>query len=273
MLPGILAFCIISGCGEIRLDSSSDDNMKASIENITQSLPVEKQDKFKEAIRILAFADIKGILDPSFNPDETKKKLMARLNNKTAEEIISEADKILSERKQKEADQANIEIDELKIKIKEIEQKRNRKASDKKELEKFQVIKSRFSFEKIGFMKSATINLDVKNNTSYPISRVYFHGILSSPGRSIPWVKNSFNYNIPGGLEPGENASWSLSFSFGEWSAAPEERNDLILTVSTIRIDGPDDKPIFSTETSDEDNEQLSEYQKRLKALEDGIGK
>ena len=27
-----------------------------------------------------------------------------------------------------------------------------------------------------------------------------------SPGRSVPWLKEDFNYTIPGGLEPGEGS-------------------------------------------------------------------
>ena len=55
------------------------------------------------------------------------------------------------------------------------------------------------------------IELTVRNNTGHPVSRAYFEGVLSTPGRSVPWIKDSFNYQISGGLEPNEESTWRLA--------------------------------------------------------------
>ena len=112
-------------------------------------------------------------------------------------------------------------------------------------LSRFFVERARFYYSKGGFMEEAVIDLSVRNNGDQAVSRAYFHGVLITPGRSIPWVKENFNYEIPGGLEPGESANWKLSPNmFGEWSKAPKDRDDMVLKVTVTRLDGPDGKPI-----------------------------
>ena len=55
---------------------------------------------------------------------------------------------------------------------------------------------------------------------------------------------------------------------FGEWSEAPKDRKDMVLTVSVTRIDGADEKPIYDSEFSERDEKNLNKYQQRLIQLE-----
>lgn len=113
-------------------------------------------------------------------------------------------------------------------------------------LKKFVVNKARFYYSKDSFMEKPAIELNVTNKMPVPVSRAYFHAVLQTPGRSVPWVEEDFNYSVPGGLEPGESATWELAPNmFGNWSHAPKARNDMVLTVTPIRLDGPDGKPIY----------------------------
>jgi hypothetical protein len=62
-----------------------------------------------------------------------------------------------------------------------------------------------------GFMGlESAILLTIANETGHSISRAYFSALSQSPGREIPWITDTFNYTIPGGLAPGEHATWSL---------------------------------------------------------------
>ena len=99
------------------------------------------------------------------------------------------------------------------------------------------VLKSAVYHRDSDFMSELHIELHVRNDTGRPISRAYFHAVAVSPGRSIPWVEDDFNYEIPGGLEPRESAAWTLVPNmFGEWSNLPRDRNDIQLRVDVVRL-------------------------------------
>ena len=165
--------------------------------------------------------------------------------------------KLKKERKKAERQQVLSEIDEL-------EKKQIKAQKDKDELSKFQIIRSRFYKKELEFIGGQPIiELTVKNGTQYPISRAYFKGILATPGRSIPWLKDDFNYSIPGGLEPGEEATWELwQNMFSRWGHV-EMHDDAIFTVEVEQLDGADNKTLFSIKDfSERDMERLAELKK-----------
>ena len=86
-------------------------------------------------------------------------------------------------------EQALQEIVELEAELQATEK-------DKQELAKFEVVKSRFYKYKgeYDYKAKPIIELKVKNGTAHPISRIYCNGVLASPGRSIPWLEEQFNY-------------------------------------------------------------------------------
>ena len=104
----------------------------------------------------------------------------------------------------------------------------------------------------------------MKNETDFPISRAYFKGTLKSKGRSIPWFVENFNYKISGGLEPNETATWSLAPNmFSEWGRVDSPK-DAIFTVEVERLDGVNDKELFSIrDFSDKDRERLEELENK----------
>ena len=265
LIAMLILVTLVAGCGDKKVDSSTDETLKSSIEAVKSSLNEEKKKEFEDAIQALAFSEIGNILEAAANPDGMQRKIKDKLNGKTADEIIAEGNRIIAERKKKEKEQALNEIEEINTKIAELEQKRSAAENAKEDLKKYNVVRSRFYFQKSSFMEEAVIELTVKNQTQHAVSRAYFQGVLASPGRSVPWVQDSFNYKISGGLEPGEQVTWKLSPNmFGEWSKAPKDRKDMVLTVSVTRIDGADEKPIYDSEFSKWDKEKLEELNERL---------
>lgn len=272
LIAMVILATLVSGCGDKKVDSSTDEKFKSSIESVKSSLTDEKKKEFEEAVQVMAFSEIGNIFEAAANPDGMQRKIKDKLHGKTADEIISEGNRIIAERKKKEREQAISEIAETKTKIAELEQKRSDTEKAKEDLKKFNVVRSRFYFQKGSFREEAVIELTVKNETKHPVSRAYFQGVLSSPGRSVPWVQDSFNYKISGGLEPGEQVTWKLSPNmFGEWSKAPKDRNDMVLTVTVSRIDGADEKPIYDSEFSEWDKNRLEELNKRLSELQKAV--
>ena len=265
---------ILGGCSKKKIDSSSDERLKKSIEAVKASLNEEKKKEFEEAIQAIAFSDIGNIFEAAANPDSIKRKIKDKLDGKTADEVIDEGNRIITERKEKEREQSIDEIKEIQSKLAELEVKRLKTEQDREKLKQFKVLRSRFYYNKSSFTEEPAIELTVKNDTTYPVSRAYFDGVLATPGRVVPWVVDSFNYSISGGLEPGEEVTWQLSPNmFGEWGKAPKDRNDMVLTVNVTRIDGADNKPIFDSEFSEWDKEKLKELSNRIEELKKNLVK
>lgn len=243
ILPFLMAV-LIAGCSDPKIDATTDESMKASIEKVRQSLPQDKRDSFDEALKILAFSqiDLKGLFaEGASGVGSTKGKMKDALNGKTGLQVIAEADRIKKERKEKERTQALNEI-------KELEEKQANAESAKSELAKFEVLRSRFYRRKEQFMgEQPIIELTVKNGTAQSVSRAYFKGTLASPNRSVPWLQETFNYKISGGLEPGEEAEWKLTPNmFSDWGKV-DALEDAILTVEVEQLDGADGEPLFSS--------------------------
>lgn len=189
-----------------------------------------------------------NILDKNYNAQTA---MSDQLDGLTAEEIFKKRDQILTERKQREKKQALTEIKELKS-------KKEKASKAAQELAQFEVLNSRFYLEEQKYGRpKPVIALTVRNRTAYPISRVYFDGVVASPDRSIPWISETFNYTIPGGLEPGEATQWQLlPNQFSEWGTTPVP-DDAILTVTTYKLEGSTGEVLFDSKFSDRDKQRL----------------
>ncbi len=257
----LIVLTILAGCSDPKIDASSDESMKTSVEKVRKSLPASKQKEFDEAMQVLAFSqiDMKDIFTQgATEAGNLEVKVRQSLDGKTGEQIIAEAERIRIERKERERQQALEEIREL-------EAKRINSEKAREELKKFQVIRSRFYLREHQFMgKQPIIELTVNNGTRHAVSRAYFEGTLASPNRSVPWHKDTFNYRISGGLEPGEKATWNLAPNmFSDW-AKVDVPKDAVFTVTVEQLDGPDGKAIYSArEFSESDRERLDELKKQ----------
>lgn len=265
---------VLSGCMEKKVEGTSEEAIKKSISEVRDSLEASRQLQFDEAVKAIIFSDIKSFADLAKVKDSGD--FSNKLIGKTGEQIIAEGEKIREERKKRELEQARKEIIEIDEELATIEKKLDKAEHDKKELAKFEVVRSKFYYSKSKYSKDLVIEITVKNNTQHAVSRAYFNAVLASPGRSVPWVKESFNYSIAGGLEPGEDATWKLSPNrFGAWSRAPEDRDDMILTATTYRIDGADEKPLYDAEVNERDiekKERLTARKEKLEASLTGAG-
>lgn len=253
--------------------------MKASIEEMRKGLSDAEKDQLAKDMMAVVFSEV-NFLQAGQAPDLFQQQMRDRLNGKSREEIrqlaadarkkaeerAEESKKAAEERsreeKEKQVAQIQGEIDELVMAEKKA-------ASDADSLKKFEIKRSRFYIAEGRFSSTATIELTVRNGTSAAISRAYFEGVLSSPGRSVPWVKDRFNYQIPGGLEPGEEATWKLTPNmFGEWSKAPKDRNDCVLTVRTLKLDGADEKVLLDSEVPEHKAQRLQQLRESLEAIQ-----
>lgn len=233
---------VLSGCGEPKLDGSSDEAMQKSIAKVADSLSDDKRTQFRSDVQLIAMShlDLGGMLKGTSSAEASKQSMLTSLNGKTAEEVSAEAKRILAEREARQREQALAEIGELT-------DKQAKSEAAKSQLSKFTVTKSRFFLrdEEYSYQPKPIIELSVHNGTDKAVSRAYFKGTIASPGRSVPWLSDTFNYEISGGLEPGEAASWVLAPNmFSEWGKvrAPD---DAVFTVEVYKLDGADKNELY----------------------------
>jgi len=158
--------------------------------------------------------------------------------------------------------------------IKSLNELRERKVEFDKKLQalrSFRVLSANFSKEEnsIG-MREPIIALSIQNDTGHAVKRAYFRGVLASPGRAIPWIDDTFNYEIRGGVETGERADWRLAPNmFGDWGKV-DIAPDAQFTVTVIRLDGADDKELFGdVRFGEHDEKRLAELEQKYGSEQD----
>lgn len=258
-----IAAVLLAGCSEPRFDGTDEASVKASSEKIAAKLDPEDRVRFQSALQTIVFADVD--LGKIMSGEQTGESLVsgvyAAIDGKTADEIILKADQIKAEREARERAQALAEIKEL------LDKEASAEAA-KVELAKFVVERSRFYQRKsdYSFRPEPIIELVINNGTDHAVSRAYFKGTIASPGRAVPWLVESFNYAISGGLEPGETADLSLApNSYSEWGSvrAPE---DAVFTVEVIKLDGADGESLFDASgLTEREKVRLQKLQEQFK--------
>lgn len=123
-------------------------------------------------------------------------------------------------------------------KIKELELKQKSLESFREELSKFEILESNFYYIKNKFMDSNPlfdvpfVTIKVKNGTKKSIAAVRLDAVLTSPGRSVPWLKDDINFEIPGGLEPGEEHTSEIRMNpLSNWGTIKIPRNNVLTVI------------------------------------------
>lgn len=194
---------------------------------------------------------------------------------KQAEAIIVEArakaDAILAEaetvRQEVERKQASEEIQDITERVVVLNKKIEATGNTELMISRFTVSKPEIylSPEKV-----PTIRIAVKNGTDYPVSRAYFHGKFKAKFREVPYAEGDFNYRIPGGLEPGEEAQWTLeNIPWISPADFPEDDATSIFEVDVMRIDNAHGEAILDRTSAKADLDELDRLQSKLAQLKD----
>jgi hypothetical protein len=236
----IVLMATLVGCSEPTLDS---DNMDASMQEVRESLPAEQEEEFEEAWGLVAMEAMGGSLN---------------VDGMTATDVIDRAEEIRAEREREAREEAHQEIRELR-------EQREAAMEAREKLEAFEVERSRYYMQERRFGGDQPIvEMTVTNGTDHAVSRAYFEGVVTVPDREVPFIDESFNYGISGGIEPGETQTWELAPNqFSEWGTV-DYRDDMVLTVETTRIDDANEDPLFEADWGEREEERLqtlvSEY-------------
>ncbi len=116
----------------------------------------------------------------------------------------------------------------------ELEQKRAEYESQKAVLAKIRITSSKYYWEKGEYSSEPVMDISVRNDSGIALRRLFFHGTLSTPGRTVPWADDDFNFEIKGGIESGEEKHLSLSPNmFGDFANSQlRDKSDIVFTVS-----------------------------------------
>lgn len=264
--------------GKPKIDTTTDETMKTSIQKVKESLKADQQKEFEEAIKLIMFSQIdmraifaNAMAGKQMDQEKLQNDMKKSLHGKTGLEVIALAKE---KKKQRQAENAKKEKERISWQkeqdLKDLKKLREKKAEyDKAKvgLSQFKVVSSRFYKQRkneYSSRLSPVIELEVRNDSKYPISRIFCKGTIRSEGRSVPWLVEDFNYQISGGLEPNETRDWSLAPNmFSEWGRV-DAPADAIFDIEIIGVEGADGKDLYSLRGfSDRDKEKLADLEKK----------
>ncbi|MFO7569237.1 MAG: DUF6694 family lipoprotein [Smithellaceae bacterium] len=261
----LILLCVIilfAACsGDRKMDASTDETTKASMSKMRAALPETHRGEFDEAMLTLLSrgGDEEGT---AATPAEMTLEVRLSLDGKNADEIIAEASRIREERQRRKRDAMATEIAKLEAKYKAF-------AHAKAQIDRIKILSSNFYVLKNDMQeKRPVIELRVKNESPFPVYRVYFTFSLSVPSSGFVSPRIAFHHDIDNGLQPGETAHWHLSsheFSdLGHMKISGKRAVDIAL----VRVDGPDGNALFATkEFSDEEKMRLDALKQEYESL------
>jgi hypothetical protein len=232
----LLAAMLVAGCGQ-RVNTSSPDAYSKSIEAMIKDMSGDKQAELKDSLIAITFDTAEPETSIWSQAEPTAPVFLGakdKINGLTADQII------------KLGYQTRIKLLDQKI-ADDAASAQRYQAARAKVADVFQGVKidnAQYRIEKGAIdIDRPQIMLRITNGSKRPIKTVYVKGILTSTGRAVPWISSDFNYEFPGGLEPGESQSLTLEPNmFGDWKPQDSfsRRTDLHLDLTLINAAGGD---------------------------------
>jgi len=232
----LLATMLVAGCGQ-RVNTSSPDAYSKSIEAMVKDMSADKQAALKDSLIAITFNTPEPETGIWSQAEPTAPVFLGakdKINGLTADQII------------KLGYQTRIKLLDQKI-ADDAASAQRYQAARAKVADVFQGVKidnAQYRVDKGAIdIDRPQIMLHITNGSKRPIKTIYVKGILTSPGRAVPWISSDFNYEFPGGLEPGESQSLTLEPNmFGDWKPQDSfaHRADLHLDLTLINAAGAD---------------------------------
>ena len=270
---------LLVGCGDPAIDATSKESMEHSVQEVRESLPLERRPEFDEAFKLLAFNKVQMddlLVESAGGAGIMQSKMKEALHGKTAQQIIDEAAVILKQR-QEELDRTEREAKEkadaaeraagLAL-IDHLEKEKAAAEESARQLSRVKVLKSNFLMTYKGYSRTrAVIEMEIENQTSFPLARIDFQATLRVPGKSTPWCSDKFYYEFPGLVAPGERASFSWPQKPRTlWESVPNHR-EASLSVSMLGIRGFDGYPHYTATSFGNDKlKELTELKEKYES-------
>lgn len=262
----ICAFAALAliGCNDHqkRIDASNQSTFEESSKTVAEALSPDQKLRFTKALFALTIGDAVqsgGLADVAnaFAPGNPLVSPTSPIHGKTAPEVIALAEAKIQQH-----------IASLQSEIASAEKEAVKKRGV---LDQIAITNPHFKITKNDYSSQSEVSFLLKNNGKIAIKRFFIHAILATPGRSVPWVDDSFNHEVSGGVEPGESQFFNLApNSFSAWGRVDAaQAKDAVLTLELIDIEGPDGKRLITARADDLESKRgrLSIFEQQLKAL------
>lgn len=207
----ILCCFLLSGCiFDPAFDTSSWEAYQRSLAAIKAKLSNDDLRRLDVALKYLMIESMPAIaihaqtdgnvatLDRLANPYAFLARAGQRINGKSAAAIIQD----LSIRLDAEISQAEARLQNAEGVVGSVE-----------------VSSPRYYWRRSGRgrLEQPVVEFAVFNGGKFPISRIYFRAVLTTPNRSIPWVQQIFVQTFKGGLEPREKQQLTIPPPSRDW--------------------------------------------------------
>jgi len=255
----LLLLFLITGCDK-KIDTASVEKLNKSLEETKESLKNEKEKElFDIAIEAkesflagAAFAMALNGEDPG-SPKAKKQmenkilKTYQSFQGKTGKDIAKEGIKI------------------AQAELKDLKQKEKQSMKEKEALGKLEIsnVSLRWIDQEFFTLDQPVVTLTIKNNSKQTISKIFIKASLKSPKRSIPWVSDDFEFNIAGGLEPGEQKIKTYEPTDFIWKDG-QGKKDATLQLSVTELQGAGDEVLHKLEINEEDQNRIAKLEKLL---------
>lgn len=234
----------LAGCdfgGPPTLDTSSEEAYRKSLGEMAAELNEEEKKRLTKTLMLLAFdgesRSLLAMAALSADPAALVLKIGERANGLTAEELFTLGERIAAERQRKR-------VAELEAEIRSLEEyfqgQQNQKRVVKMQLGYVEVTSPRYYWREVWTGDEPVIEFQVKNASGQAIRKIRFKGVVTSAGRSVPWVDETFAFDFKGGLESLETQHLKLTptLGIGDWNNADlKDRGELELAVEPIEVE------------------------------------
>ena len=235
------------------VDGTDTETFDASIAAIKETLPEEDQERFDEVLKAFEYLYSDNVISSLNASEAIQNRIRSRLDGMEARDVFADwtdrVDKAITalEEKQENTDSAMKNLRSVRVRGVEYYVQRGR----------------------------SVVKLNIHNRTEHTISKVYFRGTLWRQEPRKWLLEDDFNYNIRytegRDLGPGDRAEWNFALLSPVWKRAPEDVDNLSLSVIVTRIDGAPEQPIYDAYTdrfTTKDRRRL----RRLVSLKESIG-
>lgn len=213
------------------VDGTDMETFDTSIAAIRVALLTEEKEKLDEVLKGFEYLYSDNVISALNASTAIRNRIRSRLDGMDARDIFAEWN------------------DRLDTAITNLEEKKESTETAMKNLKDVSIRRAEYYTQR----GQSVAKLTIHNRTEHAISKVYFRGTLR---RREPrkWIlEDDFNYNIRltegKDLAPDERAVWNFALLSPIWKNAPEDVENLYISVIVTRIDGAPEQPIYDAFT------------------------
>jgi hypothetical protein len=251
---------LLSDCteeqGPPKYDTTSNQTILETSVAVRNSIPGSQQAEYDEALKVVVLenANLEDMFQVT-GESVSHPVLIKRVHGMTGQEIIEEAKRIKLQK-------ARAILLAKAALYNQLQQKQVDAELAAEQLANFRILATEYIPSTDDLLSHSAVAISVANNLEQAVSRVYFEVTISSKDREAPWISDTIQYKIPGGLEPGEKADWRLNVPFHGDGKAPADA-DIYLVVT--QVDDAAGEAIHSTtHFTANDKATLAELQQTL---------